>query len=974
MRAGGDKGIDRIRFRLLGPLRLWDGAAWVPVAAAQQRVVLALLLLGEGGVVTTYRLIDEIWGARQPRAADSVLRGYVMRLRRKLGGGRHGPLRTRTGGYELAIPAEDVDAGVFERLVADGRRALAAGDGPTAAAGMAEALALWHGEPLADVPATVTVETHVRRLVELRLTVVEEWSELLLDLGRPTEVANALQRLVEEHPLREQLWTSLIRALDCGGRRGEALAAFDRARRILIAELGLEPSAQLRAVHEAVLAGTRHGSGPAAGWRAPRQLPAKVPGFVGRGRYLTQLDRLLSVDPGPLVVCLTGTAGVGKTSLAVHWAHRVADRFPDGQLFVNLRGYDPSGPGLDPAAALRSVLESLQVPSGRIPTGVDAAAALYRSLLADRRILVVLDDARNAEQVRPFLPGTPGGVVVVTTRTELPGLAIAGGARLVPLDLMGADEARQVLASRLGARRVAAETQAVGDIVAHCAGLPLALAVVAIRAATRPGRALSTVAGELAAALTPEPDGTTPAAALDPFASGDPNTDLRTVFSWSYRALTGPAARLFRLLAVHPGRDVTEPVAAALADVGAARVRALLAELTRVNLLAEPVAGRYAPHDLLRAYAGELTNRIDPVKRRRAALERVLDHYVCTADAACRLTEPLLERLDTGPEQPAESAVFTDAAQARQWLRAEHGNLLAALVRAARYRFDRQVRQLGWLLAGFLSDAGRWQDQIAVQQVALAAAARLGDRIGEAQAHRTLGTALIRLGEYDAADRHLEQALDRYAGLTDHTGLARVHGLLGWLHDCRGDHAKALARKHRAYRLYRTAGHRPGQARTLNQIAWSHVQLGAHETAVSNCRRAINLLREAGDRHGEGLTWDTLGLAYHHLGRYTDAVNSYQLALDLHREADDRYNEAETLAHLGDALAATGDNAATQAWSGALTIFDELDHPDSDGVRARLVATARHNTQPAHTARLPLPPPRIEVEPREVSAHVVIPQ
>ncbi|MER7274592.1 BTAD domain-containing putative transcriptional regulator [Dactylosporangium sp. NPDC000244] len=870
MLAGGDSEPSRVRFRLLGPLRLWDGTAWVPVDAAQQRVVLALLLLNEGGVVATCRLIDEIWGARPPRASDSVLRGYVMRLRRQLGGGRHGPLRTRTGGYELAVAAGDVDARVFERLVADGRRAFAAGERPTAAARLAEALALWHGAPLADVPATLTVATHARRLVELRLAVTEEWSELYLGLGRSAEVVDALRQLVEEHPLREQLWTVLIRALHRGGRRGEALTAFERARRVLLGELGLEPSAQLQAVHEAILADT-HSAEPATGWRAPRQLPADVPGFVGRAWHLNQLARLLPADaerpvPEPVVVCLTGTAGVGKTSLAVHWGHRVAERFPDGQLFVNLHGYDPEGPGLNPAAALRSVLESLQVPADRIPAGVDAAAALYRSLFAGRRILVVLDNARDAGQVRPLLPGTPGGVVVVTTRTDLPGLAIADGARSLPVGLMSAGEARQALAWRLGSRRVAAQTRAVDDLVARCAGLPLALAIVATRAAARPGRALSTVAGELAAALTPAPDGAAPATALDPFASGDPATDVRTVFSSSYGALTEPAARLFRLLAVHPGRDVTEPAAAALTGVGADRVRALLGELTRMNLLAEPVAGRYAPHDLLRAYAGELTNRTDPVEWRRSALERVLDYYVRTADAACRLTDPLQEPLDTAPAQVAGCDGFIDGAHARQWLRAELGNLLAALFRAERSGFDRHVQRLAWLVAGFLARDGRWHDQIAVQRTALAAAARLGDRTGEAHAHRTLGNALARLGRYDDAERHYRYALDAYAGLTDHAGPARVHGHLGWLHGRRGDHTEALTHKQRAYELYRAAGHRTGQARTLDQMGRSHVQLGAHETAVSYCRRAIDMLREAGDRHGEGLAWDGLGSAYRERG------------------------------------------------------------------------------------------------------------
>jgi len=663
---------------------------------------------------------------------------------------------------------------------------------------------------------------------------------------------------------------------------------------------------------------------------APAQLPAAVANFTGRDEYLKQLDALVT-DPrtvnAVVVTAIGGTAGVGKTALAVHWAHRVADRFGDGQLYVNLRGFDPSGSAMEPAEAIRAFLDALTVPPERIPAGPAAQAGLYRSLLAGKRMLIVLDNARDAEQVRPLLPGSPGCLVVVTSRAQLAGLVATDGAHPLTLDLLTPAEAHDLLAHRLGADRLAAEPDAVGEIITGCAGLPLALTIVAARAVYSPF-GLTTIAAELRDAQ----------GGLDPFDSGDPATDVRAVFSWSYRTLSDDAARLFRLLGVHPGPDVSTPAAASLAGTSPDQIRPLLAELTRTHLIREHRPGRYGFHDLLRAYATEQTHRHDTDGERHAATHRLLDHYLHTAYTADRLLHPVRDPITPVPPQPGVSPETpADHRQALAWFTTEHPVLLAAVDHAANTGFDTHTWQLAWTLANFLDRRGYWPDQAATLHAAVAAARRLADPAAQARGHRDLAYAYLRLGRYDDAHTELRCALDLYDQTGDQVGQARTHLIVALLRGRQGRHAEALHHARQALDLSRAAGHRAGQARALNDVGWAHAQLGDHQQALTACQQALPLHQELGNRAGQAATWDSLGYAHHHLGHHTQAITSYQHALDLLRDLGERYNEADTLTHLGDTYRAAGDpDAARDAWQQALTILDELHHPDADQVRTKL--------------------------------------
>ncbi|SCL31869.1 NB-ARC domain-containing protein [Micromonospora rhizosphaerae] len=512
----------------------------------------------------------------------------------------------RSRGYVLDVDPDRVDVHRFRRLVEQARDPHCPDTKRVAL--LRQALALWRGTPLADLPGDWAARVR-EGLQQQRLDAVVCWAEAELRRGNAGDLVGPLTDLIAEHPLVEPLAALLMRALHSTGRTATALDCYVAMRRRLVDQVGMEPGAELQQLHRAILRGDLD---QASGWgrersghAVPAQLPLDVHGFAGRDTELCQLDAILTAageEPTTVaILALTGTAGVGKTALAMHWAHRVANRFPDGQLYVNLRGFDANSPATRPDEALRALLDALQVPPQRVPASLAAQVGLYRSLLADRRVLVVLDNASDADQVRPLLPGSPGCLVVVTSRNQLPGLVAAEGAHPLTLGLLSTDDARQMLARRLGPERVAAEPRSVDDIIARCAQLPLALAIVAARAATHPEFPL----GMLVADLGDSSGG------LEPFSGGDPSTDVRAVFSWSYRTLSPSAARLFRLLAVHPGPDIATTAAASLIGAPPGQVRPLLAELARAHLVTEHPAGRFAFHDLLRAYATELVEAVD---------------------------------------------------------------------------------------------------------------------------------------------------------------------------------------------------------------------------------------------------------------------------------------------------------------------------------------------------------------------------
>jgi tetratricopeptide (TPR) repeat protein len=803
-----------------------------------------------------------------------------------------------------------------------------------------EALGLWRGPALAGAAEGWQRARLCGELDEMHVATQEEWLQARLDSGEHRQLVDQLTRLVGEHPLRERPYGQLMLALYRCGRRADALDAYRQARQTLVEELGLEPGPELSALQQAILTDDPALAGPAPGGAArvvPAQLPAAVAGFTGRAEHLKELDALLpGVDPeqptAVVITAINGTAGVGKTALAVYWAHRVAEHFDDGQLYVNLRGFDPGGSAMSPAEAMRVFLDALHVSPQRIPAGLAAQAGLYRSLLASRRMLVVLDNARDAEQVRPLLPGGKGCLVVVTSRNNLTSLVAAEGAQPLFLDLLTLTEARQLLARRLGTDRVMAEPEAVDDLIALCARLPLALTICAARVATEPGLALATLVAQLRAVR----------GGLDALYGGDAVTDVRAVFSWSYQTLSPAAATLFRLLGVHPGPDTSVAAAASLADLPVERVPPLLAEIANANLIIEQVPGRYRFHDLLRTYAADLANTTDSAGDRRAAIGRVLDHYLHTAHVADRLLNPTRDPITPIPVRPGVvPEPLDDHGPALAWFTAEHPVLLAAQDQAAAEGFDAHVWQLAWTLDTFLDRQGHWHDWAACGQAALDAAHRMADEAGQAHAGRRLAYAHAQLGDYESAHTHFRQALDLYARTADDLGQALTHHGLAVAWEQQGHPTEALHHTQQALDLYRVVGHRRGQANALNSIGWCYGLLGEYEQALANCEQALALHQELGDRMGEAYTWDSLGYAYHHLGRYAEAIACYQHALDLHRDLGVRYDEADALTHLGDTHHAAGDpGAARDSWQRALTILTDLAHPDADQVRAKLDETS----------------------------------
>ncbi|GAA3744627.1 hypothetical protein GCM10022225_30350 [Plantactinospora mayteni] len=675
--------------------------------------------------------------------------------------------------------------------------------------------------------------------------------------------------------------------------------------------------------------GHGHGREPASDL-VPAQLPAAVVGFTGRTEALKLLSQSLPTDTPAqgMISVIAGTAGVGKTALAVHWAQQVRDRFPDGQLYVNLRGFTSGGSPMEPAEAIRGFLDALWVPPHRIPATTEAQSALYRTLLADRSVLVVLDNARDAAQVRPLLPGSPRCLTLVTGRDRLSSLVALEGAHLVTLDLLPDDEARELLTRRLGVDRMAAEPRAVDDIVTRCVRLPLALAIVAARAAGQPEYSLATLADQLDRSRD----------RLDALAVDDPALDVRAVFSWSYHALSPDAARLFRLLGLHPAADVTVSAAASLAGTASTRARRLLDELTRAHLIAEHIPGRYAFHDLLRAYAAELADHAERDAERHEAVHRMLDHYLHTAHGAALLLLPTREPLPLDP--PVAGVVperLTDHRQAAGWFVAEHAVMLAAVEHAASTGFDAHAGWLAWTLQDFLDRRGHWSDLTVTQHRALSSATRRSDLRGQADAHRGLARAYFSRGDHRDAHTHLRHALSRYAELGDVPGQADTARNLSLVLWHLGHGEEALRHAERALALYTEAGHEAGRARAFNAVGWCLARLGDYPRALAYCQEGLVLQQRGGDRFGQAHAWHGVAHAHHRLGQHEQAVAGYRRAVDLFRDLHDRYDEAICLAGIGDVHAGTGDLAAArQDWALALDIFTELDHPDAEQVRAKL--------------------------------------
>lgn len=877
-----------MRLRILGPVQIWDGAVWSPVRAPQQRVLLALLLAEAGRVVTTDRLVDEIWADEPPRTAVGAVHNNVMKLRRVLGG----RLVTCGNGYELRLDDDDLDATRFARLVAAGRGELAAGRVDAAVTRLSEALALWRGPAMADVAATPTVTAYVAGLEQSRLGALEERMHGELELGRHATVADELHRFADEHPLRERLWALLMLATYRCGRRAQALDAYRRARDVLVAELGVEPSRELRDLHRAIIAGDAPQAGPTQG--RPMQLPAEIAAFTGRTGYLARLDALLPAGGAQsrsvVISAIVGTSGVGKTALAVHWAHRVRDRFPDGQLYVNLRGH-AAGPPLRPIEVLARFLPVLGVPTEGIPVELDAATALYRSLLADKRVLVVLDNAHHPNQIRPLLPGSADCLVLITSRDRLDGLVAVDGAVRVLLDVLDPVEAETLLTRLLGIDRAGAEPGAVARLARLCDHLPLALRIAAANLTARPKITIAGYTAQLA--------GGNPLAALE--VGGDPHVAVRAAFDRSYRTLPAPARRLFRLLGLVPGPDITVPAAAALAGLSPPRTARLLDRLAGAHLINESGPGRYSCHDLLRRYAAERADAEDGDATRRIAFVRLYDHYLRGADAAAGQLYPQVLRAPLpGPAVTGVIEKFGDNTSALAWLDAERPNLVAAVLRAT----ECGPRPAAWLLAcalrGYLYMCWHLVDFATVSHAALAATTVDGDPRARAAAHLGMATLGYAQGE-------TEVALDHYTGAC---GNARAVGWvecesaalggLGNIYQDLGQPEEAAEWYTQALAIERRTGHLTGQSAWLSNLGRVDMRLGRLYSAARRLTEAAELDRRAGSRSSGARTLAGLGEVYHALGRTDDALAALAPALAVAREVADRSNEIDIL----DSLAA----------------------------------------------------------------------
>ncbi len=688
--------------------------------------------------------------------------------------------------------------------------------------------------------------------------------------------------------------------------------------------------------------GTGAGLGRAPSWSAgspgvpvPAQLPLDAQGFSGRHDELRALHDMLpsarAAETGESVpvVIISGTAGVGKTALAIRFGRQVAKHFPDGQLYVNLRGRDPSRPPMEPIEALGLLLVAFGMPPHRLTSSAEERAALYRSLVDGKRILVVLDNASNAAQVRPLLPGSPDCLVVVTSRSQMAGLVAAEGATLVSLDVLSDDEAHEMLARRLGRERVAAEPQAADEIIKACAGLPLALSIAVGRAtAGRAKRPLTQLAAELRDARN----------RLDALEEGDAATDVRAVLSWSYDQLSPAAAQMFRLLGLHPGPDISLSAAASLAGISRAEAGTALRELTRTHMAAEHLPGRFTFHNLLRAYAADQGERHDPAPERSAAVQRMLDHYLHTAMAASQRFSPFRSPLRLAAPQPGVlPAEMADKDQAMAWFDAEAPVLLTQIEYASANGFDTHAWQIPWTLGPFFHRRGRWRSYAVSQRIALAAAQRLDDTLALAHAHHLLGHAQLQMSDYESAEPNFRQALDLFRELRDRANEAVVLNGLGGMLEKQERYPEALAVALDALRMLKAAGHWWTQATLENGVGWLYAHLGQYDDALNHCQRALSLHRESGHRAGAADTLDSLGYVYLHLGDLAQARAHYEQAIDAYRELGAPFGEGNSLAGLGDVLLRGGDpHAARALYLQSAAILDALPHPLADVVRSKL--------------------------------------
>jgi DNA-binding SARP family transcriptional activator/tetratricopeptide (TPR) repeat protein len=938
-------------FGVLGVVEAWIDGRPVDLGHSRQRSVLGVLLVEAGRPVTPDQLIDRVWGGHAPQRAAGALYSYLSRLRRAVAG--EVEIRREPGGYLLTVNPQVVDLHRFRRLMTAARSA----ETDRSAAGLIEqGLSLWRGDPFAGLDTPWLAATR-RTLLGERFAAELDGNDVLLRLGRHGELLPALLAAAAEHPLDERLAGQAMLALYRSGRQADADAQYHRIRRRLADEMGSDPGAELRRLHEQVLAAdpalsvpssgeVRVPAGPAvvAAATVPAQLPADVRAFTGRTGELSALDRLLEPPDGgepPLTVALLcGTAGVGKSALAVRWAHRVREDFPDGQLYVNLRGYDAEQP-VAVADALAGFLTALGIRGPEIPPGTDERAARYRSELTGRRMLVLLDNASSVEQVRPLLPGTGSCLVLITSRDSLRGMVAVDGAERINLDLLPPPDAIGLLRKLIGPR-VDRDRDAAAALAAACARLPLALRIAAELAAERADVPLPELVTELG-------DHRVRLDLLD--AGGDPRAEVRAVFSWSYQNLPVDAARAFRLLGLHPGETAHVDAVAALIGARPGEARRLLDVLTRASLVQSGRGGRYGMHDLLSTYAAELAADNDAEPDRRAAVTRLFDHYLAAATAAMATLYP----------DGAVAAGDPDAARA--WLEAERPNLAAVCTNGAAHGWYRHAIDLAGTMFRYLDAGGPVAEAATVTASAVAAACAVGDTDAQARALSNLGRLHRRQGRLPESAETYRQALRLYADLGQPEAEALVLRNLGSVDWRRGDYRQAADHYQRAGTLCRDLGDDAGRADAVVRLGLIDARLGdlaraaqrfgtaldlyatlddrfseayvlsllarlphhpvSLEQAEAHLEQSLAAVRRAGDRTAEAYVLTDLAAIHVRQGRLAEAAGHLRRALVLLRRIGDRASEAEALNDLGQVLYAVGEAAEARVQHGQALVLAE---------------------------------------------------
>ncbi|HEX7308586.1 AfsR/SARP family transcriptional regulator [Lentzea sp.] len=854
----------QVEFRVLGPLQVLIDSEPLLVRAGRQRALLVSLLLRAGTSVSVDELAANVWGDEPPARARATLQTYVMRLRQLLGPSV--PIRTVPDGYLIDVDEKTIDLMRFEPLIDRGEQERAAGDLQAASAAFAAALALWRGPALVDVPSEVLHRDEVPRLDERRLHVLERRVEVDLELGRHGELVAELSRLTSEHPLRERFWAQLMVALYRSGRQSEALAAYQRVSRLLADELGIDPGDELRRVHGQVLSGSIGAVAAPAGTPVvaakpervvPSQLPADIPDFVGRGEAVSLITALLRTAQGVPVVTLAGPPGVGKTALAVHAAHRMRADFPDGQLYVNLRGYAP-GPPLSAVDVLPRFLRALGTEPDQVPLDQDEQEAMFRSTLTGQRVLLLLDNASSAEQIRPLLPGSPGCAVLVTSRDTLRGLAVSHAASNVRLDVLDWHETKALLAGIVGADEVASQEDAALELASLCAHLPLALRIAAANLVSRPELSIADYVEELRAGNR--------LAALA--VEGDERVAVHAAFDLSYAALKPELAQMFRLLSLVPGTDFTPETAAALSGLTTQDARRRLDRLATANLVANHAPSRYQFHDLLRDYAAERLAFEEGRADSRLALRRLLDWSVRSVDNATSVMKSTLFRFPRpAPLDGVVPRTFSSSTEALSWLDSERANLVALVAHCVERDPENAPWQLADALRGYFYTQGLTAEWRETARAGLLGARAPRDEIGQLAMLSSLGTLYWVTGQHRNALGYYQQAI----ALQEHIDLPEA------------------------------------EAAVLSNAGSVNIDLGELEHAADHLERALVITRRIGAFQVQANALFNLGGVYMQLGHLDRAAATFEEALEAGTRIDSWITQANSMRALGEVHAWRGE-------------------------------------------------------------------